>query len=109
MSKVININADQFEKEVIQSKVPILVDFWAPWCRPCQMMGPILDEVAKDLGEKAKIVKIDVDDQRNISLAQMFQIRSIPSMKVFKNGAVIEEYVGMRSKENLIEGLMKNM
>ena len=108
MSKVLNIKADQFENEVIQSKVPVLVDFWAPWCRPCQLMGPILDEVAKELGEKAKIVKIDVDDQQNVDLAQMFQIMSIPSMKIFKAGNVVEEYVGMRSKENLIEGLTKN-
>ena len=57
MSKVLNINADQFEKEVIQSKTPVLVDFWAPWCMPCKMMGPILDKVAKDLGEKASIIK----------------------------------------------------
>ena len=108
MSKVLNINADQFESEVIQSKVPVLVDFWAPWCRPCQLMGPILDEVAKELGENAKIIKIDVDDQQNIDLAQMFQIMSIPSMKIFKAGNVVEEYVGMRSKEQLVEGLKKN-
>lgn len=108
MSKVLNINADQFESEVIQSKVPVLVDFWAPWCRPCQMMGPILDEVAKDLGEKAKIVKIDVDDPQNVDLAQIFQIMSIPSMKIFKAGYVVEEYVGMRSKEQLVEGLTKS-
>ncbi len=109
MSKVININADKFESEVIQSKVPVLVDFWAPWCRPCQMMGPILDEVAKDLGEKVKVVKVDVDDHSNIALAQMFQIMSIPSMKIFKNSSVVEEYVGMRSKEQLVEGLTKSM
>ena len=109
MSKVININSDQFENEVIQSKVPVLVDFWAPWCRPCQMMGPILDDVAKDMGEKAKVIKIDVDDHQNIDLAQMFQIMSIPSMKIFKAGNVVEEYVGMRSKEDLIGGLTKNV
>lgn len=109
MSKVININADQFEKEVIQSKIPVLVDFWAPWCKPCQLMGPILDEAAKDLGERAKIVKIDVDDQQNSSLAQQFQILSIPSMKVFVKGNVTAEYVGMRSKENIIEGLTRSL
>lgn len=109
MSKVLNINADQFEKEVIQSKVPVLVDFWAPWCRPCQMMGPILDEVSIDLEDKAKVIKIDVDDAANIELAQRFEIRSIPSMKIFRGGEVVEEYVGMRSKEDLVEGLKKNM
>jgi thioredoxin 1 len=107
MSKVLNINAGQFEKEVVQSKVPVLVDFWAQWCTPCKMMGPILDEVAKDLGEKAKIVKIDIDDPQNIALAQMFQIMSIPSMKIFRGGEVVEEYVGMRSKEDLVDGLNK--
>lgn len=105
MSKVININADQFEKEVIQSEVPVLVDFWAPWCRPCQMMGPILDEVAETLGEKAKITKIDVDDQQNISLAQAFQIMSIPSMKIFVKGNVVKEYLGVSSATDLVAGL----
>ncbi len=109
MSKVLNINADQFEKEVIQSKTPVLVDFWAPWCMPCKMMGPILDEVAKDLGEKASIIKINVDDSKNIALAQMFHIMSIPSMKIFKDGKIVDEYVGMRSKENLVDELNKNM
>ena len=108
MSKVLNINADQFEKEVIQSKVPVLVDFWAPWCRPCQLMGPILDDVAKDLGEKAKIIKIDVADKQNVSLAQIFRIMSIPSMKIFNKGFVVKEYVGTRSKEDLAEGLTKS-
>ena len=89
MSKVLNINADQFEKEVIQSKTPVLVDFWAPWCMPCKMMGPILDEVAKDLGEKANIIKINVDDSKNIALAQMFHIMSIPSMKIFKDSKLV--------------------
>ncbi|MFA6158572.1 MAG: thioredoxin [Candidatus Paceibacterota bacterium] len=109
MSKVLNINADQFEKEVIQSKVPVLVDFWAPWCTPCKMMGPVLDEVAKDVGEKAGVIKIDVNDSQNIALAQMFQIMSIPSMKIFKGGEVVGEYVGMRSKEDLVDGLRENM
>ncbi len=108
MSKVININADQFEKEVIQSKVPVLVDFWAPCCRPCQMMGPILDEVAETLGEKAKIIKIDVDDQQNISLAQAFQIMSIPSMKIFVKGNVVKEYLGVSSATDLVAGLSAN-
>ncbi|MEI6057458.1 MAG: thioredoxin [bacterium] len=109
MSKVLNINADQFENEVIQSKIPVLVDFWAPWCGPCKVMGPILDDVAKEIGEKARIIKIDVDDQKNVALAQMFQIMSIPSMKIFKDGKIVEEYVGMRSQENLVEGLTKNI
>jgi len=107
MSKVLNIVAEQFEKEVTQSKVPVLVDFLAPWCRPCQMMGPVLDEVAKDVGDKATIIKIDIENKQNIELARTYEIMSIPSMKIFKGGEVVEEYVGMRSKEDLVEGLRK--
>lgn len=109
MSHVLNITANQFEKEVLKSSVPVLVDFWAPWCVPCQMMGPVLDEVAKDLAEKAKVIKVDVDDQANIALAQQFGIRSIPSMKIFKDSAVVEEFAGMRAKHDLVSGLEKHI
>lgn len=108
MSQVLNITASQFEKEVLQSPVPVLVDFWAPWCGPCQMMGPVLDEVAKDFDGRAKVIKVDVDDQVNITLAQQFSIRSIPSMKIFKDGAVVEEFVGMRSKSDLATGIERH-
>lgn len=105
MSQVLNITASQFEKEVLKCSVPVLVDFWAPWCGPCQMMGPVLDEVARDFDGRAKVIKVDVDDQVNIALAQQFSIRSIPSMKIFKDGAVVEEFVGMRSKSDLATGI----
>lgn len=105
MSKVININSDSFQKEVLEAKVPVLVDFWAPWCRPCQMMGPILEDLANEIGDKAKVIKVDVDDPENGPLAMEYQIRSIPSMKVFKDGKVIQEFVGMRDKEDLLGGL----
>lgn len=107
MSKVLNINADQFEKEVLKSSVPVLVDFWAPWCGPCIMMGPILDEVSEKIGSKAKIMKIDVDEKQNTELARKFSIRSIPSMKIFSKGNVVEEYLGTKTKNDLISGIEK--
>jgi len=73
------------------------------------MMGPVLDEVAKDLAGKAKVIKVDVDDPTNVALAQQFRIMSIPSMKIFKDGAVVEEFVGMRAKLDLVSGIEKHI
>lgn len=103
MSKVINVTGVDFSEVVLKSDVPVLVDFWAPWCGPCRMMGPILDELSDDLQEKAKIVKVDVENPENQALARQYEIRSIPSMKLFQNGNIIREFVGMKSKDILIE------
>jgi thioredoxin 1 len=100
----IHINADQFEKEVLKSKVPVLVDFWATWCPPCRAMEPILEELAGELAGKAKIVKIDIDAvPGNKALAQSYQVRSIPSLKVFKKGKITSELVGFTPKEGLVK------
>ena len=107
MSAIININADQFEEKVLKSSVPVLVDFWAPWCAPCRMMEPVLEETANDLGQKAAIIKINIDEPQNADLAKNFHIMSIPNMKVFKGGNVVEEFVGMRSKLDLVGGIEK--
>jgi len=101
MIKALEISAENFEKEVINSDIPVLVDFWAPWCGPCQMMAPVLDGLAQDLEGKIKIVKIDVDNSANQILAGTYEIMSIPNMKLFKNGKIINEFVGFRSKEEL--------
>lgn len=101
MSKALDVNKDNFSIEVLEEKIPVLVDFWAPWCMPCKMMAPILDELAVDLAGKIKIVKIDTSDAQNQDLAQEYQIQSIPNMKLFKDGQVVAEFIGMRTKDAL--------
>lgn len=101
MSKALDVSKDNFSAEVLEEKIPVLVDFWAPWCMPCKMMAPILDELAVDLTGKVKIVKVDTSDSQNQDLAQQYQIQSIPNMKLFKDGQVVAEFIGMRSKDNL--------
>lgn len=92
-----------FDSDVLKSNVPTLVDFWAEWCGPCRMQGPILDDVASDLGQKAKIVKLNVDE--NPVTAQKFNIMSIPTLLVFKNGSVVQQFVGVQSKSTLLSAL----
>ena len=94
-----------FDQEVLKNDKPVLVDFWAPWCGPCQAMGPVIEELAKEVSEKAKVGKINVDE--NSKTAQDFGIMSIPALKIFKNGKVIKEFVGMQAKETLKEALEK--
>lgn len=105
MSNVLNATVDDFTKVVLESELPVLVDFWAPWCRPCLMMAPILDEISIELDGKVKIVKVDVDDQKNASLGQQFEVRSIPNMKIFKGGVVVGEVIGLHSKEDVLKEL----
>ena len=98
MSDPINIsNSKNFEK-VLATKLPVLVDFWAPWCMPCRMMAPILEELAKDFEGKLIVAKVDTEDLENRELAYKYQIQSIPNLKLFKDGKVVKEFVGFRPK-----------
>ncbi len=101
MSKALDVTKDNFAKEVLESTLPVLVDFWAPWCMPCKMMSPILDELASSMEGKIKVVKVNTEDAQNQDLAAQYQIQSIPNMKLFKGGQIIGEFIGMRSKEVL--------
>ncbi|MEI6420171.1 MAG: thioredoxin [bacterium] len=95
MSKVINVTEKDFTEVVIKSELPVLVDFWAPWCGPCVMMSPVLDQLAEVLGEKVKVVKVNINSAENQALAHQFDIMSIPALKIFKKGEVVKEFVGM--------------
>jgi len=94
-----------FETEVLNATVPVLVDFWAAWCGPCQVQDPIVEEVAKAVEGKATVGKINVDD--NPVMAQKYGIMSIPTLLVFDKGAVVRQFVGVQSKETLVEELTK--
>jgi len=97
----VKVDQDNFQKEVLDYQGVVLVDFWAPWCGPCQLMGPILEELATANQGKAKIAKVNIDE--NQSLALRYQIRSIPTLMIFKNGQVVEQIIGVRAKETLQE------
>jgi thioredoxin 1 len=110
MSQAMDVNSANFEQEVLKSEIPVLVDFWAPWCMPCRMMAPTLDALAADLAGKLKIVKVNTEESDNQSLAMKYQIQSIPNMKLFKGGEVIGEFIGLRDKETLradVDALIK--
>ncbi len=101
------INGSQFENEVVKADQPVLVDFWAPWCGPCKMLGPVLEEIAEEKGDSLKVVKINVDE--NQDLAQKYEVMSIPTMFVFKGGEVADSFMGAMGKKDLLAKLEKHL
>lgn len=99
------ITEQNFEAEVIKSDTPVLVDFFAVWCGPCQMLAPIIDELDKEYRGRAKVIKIDIDANQN--LASQYQVTSVPSLFIFNNGNVAERLVGMQPKKVLADKLNK--
>lgn len=97
---VLHITKDTFEKEVMASTVPVLVDFWATWCGPCRMVGPILDEIAAERSD-IKVCKINVDEEPELSAR--FQIMTIPTLMVIKNGAIVHQSAGARPKQQILD------
>lgn len=94
----VEFTKENFEAEVLKNDTPVLVDFWAPWCGPCQMMGPVIEELAGEV-TTSKVGKLNVDEHPDI--AQTYGIMSIPTIKIFKGGQIVKEFVGVQSKETL--------
>lgn len=102
---IITATESNFQQEVLGSTQPVLVDFWAEWCGPCKMLGPLLDELATEYTGRVKIAKVNIDDHQN--LAVQFRVSAIPTLLIFKNGQVVEQMVGAKSKRDLKASLDK--
>lgn len=108
MSEPIHLNDGAFEETVLKSSVPVLVDFWAPWCAPCRMVAPVVDAVAKEYAGRLKVAKVDIDENQH--WATTYGVRSIPTLLFFSEGRVVHQQVGaVRSSElkRVIDGLLE--
>ncbi len=103
MANLTELTDSSFDTEVLQSDVPVLVDFWAPWCGPCRMLAPVVEELAGENSGSAKVVKMNIDEHPDA--AQRYGISSIPTLMLFKGGEVVERLVGVQSKGKLQEAL----
>lgn len=105
MNEAININEASFEKAVLESPVPTVVDFWAAWCGPCKMIAPVLDEIAKENGDRFRVTKVNVDDEP--ALQQRCNVRGVPTLLFFNGGEVRDQIVGVVPKKVIVEKLQK--
>jgi thioredoxin 1 len=107
MSDVINTTNDNFQSDVLESNVPVLVDFWATWCAPCKAIAPVLEDLAAEYDGKAKVVKVDVTENQEI--AARYGIRNIPALYLFKDGEVVDQVVGALPRSQLVNFVEKNL
>ncbi len=99
--ETLKLTSENFEKEVINSSIPVVVDFWAEWCGPCRMQSPIIDDLAKEMQDTIKVGKVNVDDETE--LASKYNVMSIPTLIIFKNGQRINTAVGLHTKEEILD------
>jgi thioredoxin 1 len=103
----LHLNEKNFDQEVLKSNLPVLVDFWAPWCGPCRAIAPIIEELSTELQGKMKVAKVDVDEAQD--LAAQFEVSSIPTLLIFKNGKVVEEMLGAMPKSQLLAKIQPHL
>lgn len=109
MSTIHIQGADQFKKEVLEAKTPVMVDFYAEWCGPCKLAEPIMEKLSDEMADQAKIIKLDVDAEGNRELAQQFQVRSIPTVMMFKDGNRVDSAIGFIGENGYRTMLTKSL
>ena len=104
---IMDLTKDNFNQEVMQSDLPVIVDFWAPWCGPCKAISPAVEEIGQEFSGKAKVFKVNVDEENE--LAMQFNVMSIPTLKFFKSGQQVGEIIGAAPKANIVAELQKHV
>ena len=107
MGNVLELNDSTFEAEVVNSSIPVLVDFWATWCGPCRKLGPVVDEISESYEGKVKFVKVNVEE--SLETAKKYSISGLPSLLVFKNGEAVERMAGLMPKSTIISNIEKHL